>query len=227
MTAPPTFTPVVDEPTAAADLGRRAAGVGSQICAFADLGPIAASLGVGFPDTAGITRAVGFLFDIDIAQVLADLDAVVGANHSVAAAADLVAEQSVESSWQGRSGAAALAALDAHSRSGDSQVATLSDLASTAGPALEGLKTLLQNVFHAVDAVCGPTLAGCPVAAVPAALSAGTVRPNVVADEIAARVRLFDTATAVGRAGVRDILAELVGIDTRTSTGDLALAGEQ
>ncbi|NMO02404.1 hypothetical protein HH308_14390 [Gordonia sp. TBRC 11910] len=228
MTAPVVLVAATDTAvTGSADLAAQATDIDSRITAFGDLAPIAASVGAGFPDTAAIRRAVSFLVDADIGRILTDLDAVVAAHQSFQNAEDAMAQRSLASSWQGRSADAALAAVDVHSRASSWRLPTLTAIAATAAPALSGLKTVLHNVFGAIDAVCDPILAGTPVATVPSALAGGTLRPNVVADEIAARVRLFDQATSLGRTALHDILAEFVGVDAHTSTGDLALAGEQ
>lgn len=193
---------------------------------FGELAPIAATVGTAFPDAATIRRSVAFLSDVDLPQVLADLDAVVGAYRQFTAAIDAVGAQAAGASWQGRAGTAACDAINSHSRSGRDLIGLIS-LAQSASPALEGLKMVLPNVFRAIDDVTAPVLAGHPLPTVAAALATGTLRPSVVADEVGARVRLFDTATRIGRTAVRDILAELVGVDVGLSAGELALAGER
>ncbi|GAB19270.1 hypothetical protein GOEFS_078_00040 [Gordonia effusa NBRC 100432] len=211
----------------AAELAQRAAGVAGWIAIFRELAPIAASVAVAFPDDKTIDRAVGFLTDVDIVQILSDLDAVVGAYGICATATGAVAAQPLSTSWQGHAGTAASSAVDTHMNSRNTELATLIAAADAATPTFAGLKLLLQNVFHALEMISDPLLAGHPLSTVSAALGAGTLRAGVIAEEIDARVRLFTTATAIGRSGVRNILAELVGVDSAASSGELALAGDQ
>lgn len=209
-----------------ADLAVRLNVVVVRVGTFGELAPIAAAVGTGFPDPATIRRAMSFLTDVDVGQVLADLDAVVSAYQRFTAAIDAVGAQEVGASWQGRAGAAACDAIDSHRRSGR-ELETLIGLAQSATPALDGLKMVLPNVFQSIEVVTEPILAGHPVPTLTTALATGTVRPAVVADEIGGRVRLFESATRIGRSAVRGILAELVGVDAGASMGELALAGDR
>ncbi|MFW0791095.1 hypothetical protein [Gordonia sp. CPCC 205333] len=211
----------------AAELADRVVDVVGRVAVFRELAPVAATVGAPFPDATTIDRSIDFLTDLDIPRILRDLDAVVGAHQDYVVATDMVAARPISTSWRGGAGGAASAAVDSQLLDRDTELATLTAAAAAATPALAGLKLLLQNVFQALEQASEPTLVGHALPSVPAALSAGALRSAVVADEIAARVRLFTTATAIGRRGVRDILAELVGIDVTMSSGELALAGDQ
>ena len=191
---------------------------GRSLDSFCTLLSVGRDCGTTVPGEAEVRRRFDRIDRVDVSALAADAFVLAGSHHGLASLAVSIPGRSVSlrQAWP-QVGDAVGRAVTAHGDRVDADLIVLRDWAEATVAAASGIEQLLTTWYRAVDKVGEPLVCGVPAHGAAEAIRTGVVSPSLLADDIAARVTLFDPAADATDDGIAEMLRVLV-----TATDDLA-----
>ena len=213
-------------------------GARSSLDSFCTLLGVGRDCGATVPVEADIRARFRRIDRVDVSALAADAFALAGSHHALAVLAAPIPGTSVSlrQAWT-QIGGEVTGVVTAHGERVDADLVVLRDWAQATVSAASGIEQLLTSWYRVLGRVGEPLVCGVPAAGAADAVRVGTVAPSALADDISARVTLFDTAADATDDGIAEMLRvlttatdDLAGGAPRVSSGDsghLALAGDE
>lgn len=206
---------------------------------FCTLLRVGRDCGAIVPDEDEVRKRYRQIDRVNVSDLASDAFMLAGAHHTLAALAVQIPGRSVllRNAWT-QVGDSLGSMVTAHGDRVDADLIVLRDWAEATVAAASGIEQLLITWYRAVDRAGEPLVCGVPADGAAEAVHAGTVSPSLLADDISARVTLFDTAADTTDNGIAEMFhvlgtatddlaggAPIAPSDSRS--GQLALAGDE
>lgn len=189
------------------------------------------------PEETYVRKRFQRIDSVNVSALASDAFMLAGSHHTLAALAAAIPARSMSlrRAWT-QVGDSAGGAVIAHGDRVDADLTVLRDWAEATVAAASGIEQLLVSWYRAVERAGEPLVRGVPADAAAEAVRSGAVSPASLADDIAARVTLFDTAADATDNGIAEMLRVLTTATddlaghapaTDNGSGHLALAGDE
>ncbi len=208
-----------------------------RLDSFCTLLRVGRDCGAIVPDEDDVRKRYWQIDRVNVSALAADAYTLAGAHHTLASLVVQIPTRSasLRNAWS-QVGDSILGVVTAHGDRVDADLIVLRDWAEATVAAASGIEQLLTTWYRVVDRVGEPLVCGVPAAGAAEAVRTGTVSPSLLADDISARVTLFDTAADATDNGIAEMLRvlgtatdDLAGHEpvTDNRSGYLALAGDE